>query len=116
MNTFSIKPFSKTGIFSFIFGILGIIASCLLILFLIVGGEWLIKAAFASFWVAIGSSIIAFVLGIAVFFQKKRKRIFGFVGFLIGLGEIILIGFSISLLLKFTEYLGKILGSGFGKM
>jgi len=116
MERFPAKRNSKLGIISFIFSILCLAASGLMFVFLISNGKISADAAFISFFISCISSIIAFLLGFAVFFQKKTKRIFGIIGFFLGLAEVTLTGLSIFLLLKLFENLGKALGSGFGKM
>lgn len=116
MNQLPPKPFSKIGIISFFFSILSPIAFLSIFLLGVFGGKFGIDAAFISFWVSCGSAVSAFILGIAAFFQRRTKRIFGVLGFTFGLLEIIGIFLSVFVLIKFLEVLGKALGSGFGKM
>lgn len=116
MNQLPPKPYSKIGITSFICSILSPLAFLGIFLLMMFSGKFGINAAFFSFWVSCCSAILAFVLGITVFFQKKTKKIFGILGFTFGLLEIIGIALSVFIFNKFFEVLGKALGSGFGKM
>lgn len=116
MNRVLVKTHSKIGITSLFLSIFSIIGIIISLFALIIGGNFGINAAFTSFYIAVGSSIAAFLLGIATFFQRSTRRIFGMIGLSLSLLEILMIGISILLFINFLELLGKALGSGFGKM
>lgn len=112
----STRPFSRLGIFSFIFGLMPLVGVILIVMGAGTPGRTPFILVVSGGATILFSAVFAFALGLATLFQKRTARVFGVVGFAFGLFWILSIVSLFVLFSAFIDALGIALGSGFGKM